>query len=97
MKTSIFILSLLFSFPIFSQDKHAEDVSSLDNVMTTLYSVISGDKGVERDWPRFKNLFIEEARLMPSGKGDDGNIKYRIMSPDEYIETSGKWLIENGK
>ena len=64
--------------------------------MSALYASISGDKGVERDWDRFKNLFIEEARLMPSGKNKEGKTGYRIMTPSGYVESSGKWLVENG-
>lgn len=77
-------------------EKYAEDVSSLDNILAALYGVISGDKGVKRDWERFNNLFIEEARLIPSGKGKDGKTGYRIMTPSSYAQNSGKWLEENG-
>lgn len=79
-----------------TKDKYANDVSSMDNILETLYSVISGDKGVKRDWDRFQNLFIEEARLIPSGKGKDGKVGYRIMTPSSYVESSGKWLEDNG-
>jgi tetratricopeptide (TPR) repeat protein len=77
-------------------DRYKEDVSSLDNILAALYGVISGDKGVKRDWDRFNNLFIEEARLIPSGKGKDGKVGYRMMTPQSYAETSGKWLENNG-
>ena len=96
MKSLLLSLTVFFTLPLFAQDKYAEDVSSLDNVMSVLYAVISGDQGVERDWDRFKNLFIEEARLMPSGKSKEGTTKYRIWSPDEYIEMAGQRLVENG-
>ncbi|MEO1261439.1 MAG: DUF2911 domain-containing protein [Bacteroidota bacterium] len=76
-------------------EQYADDVSSLDNIMSALYASISGDKGVKRDWHRFRNLFVEEARLMPTGKRD-GKTGYRIMTPDGYAEGSGKWLEENG-
>ena len=95
MKSIFTFLICLICIPVFSQEKYANDVSSLDNIMVALYEVISGDKGVERDWDRFKNLFIEEAQLIPSGKRN-GKFGYRIMTPDDYIENSGKWLVENG-
>ena len=77
-------------------NRYAEDVQSLENILKTLYAVISGDKGVKRDWARFENLFIDEARLIPSGKGQSGKTGYRIMSPTDYAQNSGKWLEENG-
>lgn len=75
---------------------YAKDVASLDAIMSALYASISGDAGEKRDWDRFHYLFIDEARLMPSSKNKEGEIGYRIMSPQEYVEGSGAWLEENG-
>ena len=69
---------------------------SLDQTINTLYSVISGDKGVERDWSLFKSLFHPDAKLIPSGPSQDGNFQAIYLSPDDYINRSGKWLYENG-
>lgn len=81
---------------VLNDEKYAKDVNNLDNILSALYGVISGEKGEARDWERFKYLFIEEARLIPIGKGKDGNVGYRIMSPENYVLSSGKWLEENG-
>lgn len=83
------------SIPI-PDEKYAEDVSSLDNIMSTLYAVISGEKGEKRDWDRFNYLFTNDARLMPSRKGKDGIVAYRVWSPQEYVKNAGSWLEENG-
>jgi len=102
MKYLILALCLSFSFVSASaqsgtsSDKYADDVSSLDNTMKALYASISGEKGEKRDWDRFKNLFIPEARLMPSGKNPEGKLGYRIWTPTEYVERAGKSLEENG-
>ncbi|MCA0152790.1 hypothetical protein [Winogradskyella vincentii] len=94
------LLFVFISFGINSQETEKKDyslqVSSLDNTIETLYSVISGDAGVERDWDLFKHLFYENAKLIPSGKNNEGMHIARFMSPDDYINTSGKWLFENG-
>ena len=79
-----------------TDSRYAPDVSSLDAVMTALYASISGDAGEKRDWDRFRYLFTEEARLIPTGKNPEGQIGYRIMSPNDYVERSGAWLEENG-
>ena len=76
--------------------KYASDVQSIDNILAALYDVISGDKGVKRDWDRFKNLFVKEARLVPSGKNKEGQVGYQMLSPEGYIKRSGKYLEENG-
>ena len=36
-----------------------KDVESVDTIIKALYEVISGEKGEERDWDRFRNLFVE--------------------------------------
>lgn len=79
-----------------SDEKYAEKVATLDSTLTTLYAVISGDKGVERDWELFRYLFKPGARLIPSGKGADGSVGMRVMSPEEYIERSGPFLVGDG-
>ncbi|NAS13173.1 hypothetical protein [Poritiphilus flavus] len=77
-------------------DKYLEKVSTMDNTLQTLYAVISGEKGEERNWELFKYLFHPEARLIPTGKNSEGLAKARFLTPDGYIEASGKWLVENG-
>ncbi|MEE9372188.1 MAG: hypothetical protein V3V00_03970 [Saprospiraceae bacterium] len=89
-------ITLLFSTNILSQNEPKNDLKSIDNIISALYEVISGNKGVERDWDRFRTLFTPEARLIPSSKNKDGEIGYRILSPDDYINTAGASLVENG-
>lgn len=79
-----------------STEDHIGKVKSLDSTISTLYSVISGEKGQERDWELMKFLFHPDAKLIPSGKNKEGTYKARYMTPDDYIEASGKWLVQNG-
>ena len=79
-----------------SDEKYGDRVATLNATINTLYAVISGDKGVERDWELFRYLFQPGARLMPSGKRPDGTVGMRVMTPEEYIERSGPFLVENG-
>src|SRR5947208_15952213 len=44
-----------------------EDVKSIDNILAALYGVISGPAG-ERDWNRFRSLFLPQARLTEIGR-----------------------------
>ena len=94
---NIKLLILLFiNYNLFSQDKLSMDNKSIDLTIKTLYSVISGDKEVERDWDLFKSLFHPDAKLIPSGPSKDGDFQAVYLSPDDYINRSGKWLFENG-
>jgi len=73
----------------------AADVGSLDGIIAALYDVISGPAGEARDWDRFRGLFIEGARLIPTGRGPNG-VGFRVWSPDEYIEGAGSSLEDGG-
>ncbi len=79
-----------------STEDHTNKVKTLDSTISTLYSVISGEKGQERDWELMKFLFHPDAKLIPSGKNKEGIYKARYMTPDDYITSSGKWLVQNG-
>ena len=75
---------------------YSNHVLTIDSTMETLYSVISGDKGEQRNWALFKFLFHENAKLIPSGLNAENVSIARFITPEEYIESSGKWLVENG-
>tara|TARA_R110002049_G_scaffold174462_4_gene341659 strand:- start:535 stop:1044 length:510 start_codon:yes stop_codon:yes gene_type:complete len=77
-------------------EDYSEKVKTLDSTIETLYAVISGEKGVERNWKLFKYLFKPDAKLIPSGKNKEGEFMVRYMKPDDYVKGSGKWLVENG-
>ena len=97
MKKTVLIL-LLSTCGLNTQDTkdYSKEVASLDNIIETLYSVISGDKGEERDWHLFKHLFHKDAKLIPTGKTKEGKTEARYMTTEDYIKSSGKWLVDNG-
>ena len=90
----IAFLSPLFGFT--QVKKYHDKVKTIDSTIETLYSVISGEKGETRNWELFTYLFHKDAKLIPSGKNRQGVTGVRFMTQDQYIETSGKWLVENG-
>jgi hypothetical protein len=71
------------------------DVDSIDHILAAVYDVISGPAG-PRDWDRFRSLFFAGARLIPSWRDDKGNIKSRILSPDEYAQRAGENFSKEG-
>ena len=100
MKKLIFLLTFLIGLNLSAQETeipdYSKEVATLDCTIKTLYSVISGDKGVERNWELFKHLFHPDAKLIPTGKNQDGQTNARYMTANDYINSSGKWLLENG-
>lgn len=88
------ILSIQFGYT--QNEPYLEKVKSIDSIIHNLYNVISGEKGEERDWELMKYLFHKDAKLIPSGLGRDSIYRASYITADQYIESSGKWLIENG-
>jgi hypothetical protein len=79
-----------------SEEQRAKDVESIDNLIEALYASISGEKGEPRDWERFRNLVIPEARLIPTGRNKQGKNVYQVMTPEEFIENTDPYFVENG-
>ena len=72
------------------------DVASIDAIIGALYDVISGPAGQKRDWNRFHSLFIPNARLIPTGRTQQGEARHRVQTPEEYAASSGRSLEERG-
>jgi hypothetical protein len=68
-----------------------DDVKSVDSILTALYGVISGPAG-ERDWNRFRSLFLPVARLTANTKDAQGNIHTRLFSAEEYVQRGGAYF-----
>lgn len=65
-----------------------EDVQSLDAIMHAAYDVISGPAG-DRDWKRFRSLFLPQARFTQVDKGPDGATVVISWGVEEFIRDAG--------
>ena len=72
-----------------------DDVKSIDSLMAALYDVISGPPG-ERDWNRFRSLFIPTAHLTSTSIAPDGSVRVRPNSVDDYAKGAGGYFLKNG-
>ncbi|MGI8924412.1 MAG: hypothetical protein ACR2HJ_10310 [Fimbriimonadales bacterium] len=81
---------------VYAFAQSAKDAESIDAIIHSVYDVISGPAGKERDWERMRSLFVPDARLIAVGKRAGGEVVRRSMTVDEYIETSGPVLKERG-
>lgn len=59
------------------------DIGTLDAILHASYAVISGPAGQQRDWDRFRSLFVPGARLMPVISGARPWV--RVLTPEQYI------------
>src|SRR5205823_368373 len=78
------------------------DVKSIDAIVAAVYDVISGPAG-DRDWNRFRSLFIPEARLIPVRKpatgtasAPDGKASLAVLTVDDYVNRAGGSFKQNG-
>ncbi len=93
----LFFLLLTFSVTAQSYDGlYRTKTKSLDSTIETLYSVISGDKGVRRDWKLFKYLFAPNAQLIPIRTSSMGQKTLIHLTPEGYVTNSGSYLEKNG-
>ena len=70
-----------------------DDVKSLDSILIAIYDVISGPPG-DRDWNRFRSLFVPEARLTSAQKNKDGSIF--LENVEGYVQGAGGYFKTHG-
>jgi hypothetical protein len=73
-----------------------KDVNSIDAIVAAVYDVISGPAGQKRNWSRMRTLFVPDARMIATGKRQDGTFGKRSMNVEEYIKNSGPVLEKDG-
>jgi hypothetical protein len=101
MKKILALVLLMFSFSIVnaqvsSQINYNEKVQTLDSTVKTLYSIIDGGQGIERNWELFKFLFKDDAEIiLTTLNTQDENSKF-YLTVDQFINSYGKWLVKNG-
>jgi len=71
-----------------------EDVKSTESILSALYGVISGPAG-ERDWNRFRSLFLPQARLTAATKNADGSSRVRPMGVEDYAKGAGSYFLQH--
>jgi hypothetical protein len=73
-----------------------QDVDSMEHIIAAVYDVISGPAGSARDWDRFRSLFYNGARLIPTRRGPDGKVVANSVTPDEYIARAQPFFEKEG-
>jgi hypothetical protein len=69
-----------------------DDVKSVDAIMHAVYDVISGPAG-DRDWNRFRSLFVPEARLTSAvAPRKPGDSAIRLLTVDDYVSKAGSYF-----
>ena len=72
------------------------DVGSIDAVLHAAYDTISGPAGQQRDWNRFRSLFVSGARLIPVVPNPQGGFRTLPFSADDYVKHGDTYFQKNG-
>jgi len=72
------------------------DVDSIDAILHAAYDTISGPAGQQRDWNRFRSLFVIGARLIPVVPSPPGGFHTLLFSADEYAQRGDPYFQKNG-
>ena len=70
------------------------DVKSIDSILAALYGVISGPAG-ERNWDRFRSLFLPQGRLTSATKNPDGSFRIHPMGVEDYAKGAGSYFAQH--
>lgn len=86
----LFSCMLMFLFSAEAQETekdHPEEVKSIDKIVSSIFAIVSGEKGEEGDWELMRSVFHPKARLMTGYQDEAGNKEIKIFSVEEYITT----------
>lgn len=104
----LLLASLLFTRAGMSQDSPsskppltaptatADDVRSVDAILSALYDVISGPAEKKRNWDRMRSLFVPGARLVPTVAAPTGGYRSPVLTVEEFITQSEPSLARMG-
>lgn len=75
--------AVLAATPVHAQTARAEDVASPEAIVLAGYAAIAHAPGQPFDWPRFRTLFLPDARLVPNTEQREGS--FDVLTVEEFI------------
>jgi hypothetical protein len=73
-----------------------KDVTTIDGIVKAFYEVVSGAKGVQRQWGREKTLYLPEARMTATSIGKDGKPRAQTLDIPKYINLVNDFFVKEG-
>lgn len=84
------------SFSQNNKKDSADDLTTVNGIIYTLYDVISGPVGAERNWNLFRSLFAENARMYIAVPDKNKGSILKSITPEEYAERNKTRLADIG-
>jgi Domain of unknown function (DUF4440) len=72
-----------------------KDVSTIDGIIKAFYEVISGGKGVPRQWSRDKTLYAPDVRFVAMSEAG-GKVRANVMNHHQYAGGSNEFFVREG-
>lgn len=72
-----------------------DDIKSMAAILRAIYEAISGPAG-DRDWNRFRSLFLPQARFAEVSTAPDGTKMVITWSVDEFVRDAGQVFAKEG-
>jgi len=96
------ILTICFTLAIIrlaAQDKTYEDTgytASINGIVKEMLRLVSGEKGKQRDWARFRNLFLPTAQFTVVNHSDSTSQPVETVNLEEFISLMHDPYYDNG-
>lgn len=71
-------------------------LKSIEGITNKMIELISGEKGEERNWDEYRNLFLPTAQKLSIGKTKEGKSRVRAMNLEEFVRTVGPYYARDG-
>ena len=72
-----------------------KDVSTIDGIIRAFYEVISGGKGVSRQWSRDKTLYAPDIRFVAMSE-NNGKVRVGLLNHNQYVNGSNQFFVKEG-
>lgn len=100
MKKLMLFIAVLFAVQLSAQNAPAieadtSDVNSIDQIIQAYYDVTNGPAG-QRDWARYRSLFVPEAQINARVFNVQGKPQYVSGTLNEYIAQVDEYFTLNG-
>jgi hypothetical protein len=71
-------------------------VKSIEGITNRMLELISGEVGEERNWDKFRNLFLPTAQMTSTSKSKDGKTRVSVMNLEEFVRNIGPLYARDG-
>jgi hypothetical protein len=89
---------LIFVLNVQSQnhkDDYSSNVSSIDSIVTSIYEVVSGEEGENRDWDLHRTIFHPEAQIVTNYLNDHGEYQIDFYDFEDYVNNYSDYFKNN--